>query len=393
MIGRIVPLMAAAVLWGGAASTDAWAAQQPGLAVRHGVLTKDGRPYRGAGANYFDLFLRVLHDPTNTSSLRGLEQLGKAGIPFVRFATTYGVADLKVYFEQQEEYFRRLDLVVRDAERSKVGLIPSMLWTPELPDLIGEHRDQWGNPESKTLAMMRQYVGDVVTRYKNSPALWGWEFGNELNLGLDLPNADQFRKPGGTERDDLHAAHLAVMLPEFAREVRRHDSWRPIFSGNSHPRASAWHNTAEHNWKPDTKEQFKEIILRDNPPPLDTIGVHLYGATSVQKEMAAWATNRLVWLRTLRDIAREAGRPIFIGEFGLPAKPGDTSTRAEFEELIAEMEKAEVDLAAFWVFDFSPQEGEWNASFENAHAYRIQVTAEANRRWNREALKTETLKR
>jgi hypothetical protein len=396
VIGRLILGAVASGLLSSTVSADAGTPPKLGLSVKNGQLIKDGRPYRGVGANYFDLFLRVLHEPTNTSSLRGLERLGNAGIPFVRFATTYGAADLRIYFEQREEYFRRLDLVVRAAERSKVGLIPSMLWTPELPDLAGEHRDQWGNPESKTLAMMRQYVGDVVVRYKDSPALWGWEFGNELNLSLDLPNAAQFRKPGGTERDDLKAAHLAVMLPEFAREVRRHDTWRPIFSGNSHPRASAWHNTAEHSWKADTREEFKEIILRDNPTPLDTIGVHLYGATSVQKEMAAWVTNRLSWLRTLKDIARQAGRPVFIGEFGLPAKPGDTSTRAEFEQMIYEMETAEVDLAAFWVFDFPPQVGEWNVSFENDHAYRIQVTAEANRRWNRAALKerlTEKLKR
>ena len=135
------------------------------------------------------------------------------------------------------------------------------------------------------------------------------------------------------------------------------------------------------------------IALRDNPPPLDTIGVHLYGATSVQKEMGAWATDRLSWLRALKDIAREAGRPVFIGEFGLPAKAGDTATRAEFEELISEMEQTGVDLAAFWVFDYPPQEGTWNVSFENEHAYRIKVTAEANRRWNRAAASHRSLER
>ena len=61
----------------------------------------------------------------------------------------------------------------------------------------------------------------------------------------DLPNAAQFRKPGGTDHDDLTSPVMVVMLAEFAKEVRRHDGRRPIFAGHSHPRASAWHNTAE----------------------------------------------------------------------------------------------------------------------------------------------------
>jgi hypothetical protein len=202
VLGRLISAGVVVVLWGGLASADAGPARQPGLSVRSAQLTKEGRPYRGVGANYFDLFLRVLHEPTNTSSLRGLEQLGKAGIPFVRFATAYGAADFKVYFEQREEYLRRLDLVVRAAERSKVGLIPSMLWTFELPDLASEHRDQWGNPNSKTLAMMRQYVGDVVARYKDSPPLAGKEFA-AYRAKANRQSAGGFGKGGS------HAEHTA----------------------------------------------------------------------------------------------------------------------------------------------------------------------------------------
>src|SRR5262245_9709512 len=121
MIGRFILALVVAAVSGVPVLGASAPASRPGLAVKDGRLTKDGKLYRGVGANYFDLFLRVLHDPTNTSSLRGLERLGKAGIPFVRFATTYGAADLRIYFEQRDEFFRRLDLVVRAAERSKVG--------------------------------------------------------------------------------------------------------------------------------------------------------------------------------------------------------------------------------------------------------------------------------
>ena len=50
------------------------------MAVEDGRLVRDGRPYRGVGVNYFDLFIRILHAPTNTSSLAGLKKLAAENI-------------------------------------------------------------------------------------------------------------------------------------------------------------------------------------------------------------------------------------------------------------------------------------------------------------------------
>ena len=63
------------------------AAERPqlGLTVENGLLLRDGKPYRGIGANYFDLFYRMLKDPSDESSRNGLRQLSRADIPFVRF--------------------------------------------------------------------------------------------------------------------------------------------------------------------------------------------------------------------------------------------------------------------------------------------------------------------
>jgi hypothetical protein len=359
----------------------------PELWQKNGVLYKGGQPYRGIGCNYFDLFLRVLHDPADKTTLAGLQKLSDAGIPFVRFAIAFDNNDWKLFITNREEFLQRFDLVVRAVERAKIGLIPSFFWQfKSFPDLVNEPRDQWGNPDSKTCALMREVVSVVVERYKNSPALWAWEFGNEPNLDADLPNAADFRKKGGTERDDLSAKDMVTMLTEFAKAVRQHDPHRLIISGNSHPRASSWHNTAEKSWKPDSKEQTLEILRRDNPEPLDTIAIHVYADHPATKEMAAWAKNTVDYLNAVHDLAREMKRPVFIGEFGLASNEDEKATREKFEKLLADMESADVDLAAFWVFDCTSQSPKWNVTFDNSRAYMLKLAAKANRRWNNLAL-------
>ena len=365
----------------GGAVLSAQESTSPGLSVREGHFILNGQPYRGVGANYFDLFRRVLHKPDDTSSLAGLHQLAQAGIPFVRFALAFDNRDWELYFKDRAEFFRRLDIIVRAAEREKVGLIPSFFWSfMGLPDRVGETRDQWGNPDSKTSAQMREIVAAFIERYKDSSALWGYEFGNEPNLIADLPNAAQFRKKGGTERDDMHAVQMTTMLAEFAREIRRHDTHRAIFSGNSHPRASSWHNTAEKSWKSDSREQTMEIIQRDNPAPLDTVSIHLYADHPVQKECAAWATNHVQYLAPVMELARGLKRPVWIGEFGLADQKDPAETRAMFGRLLTDMEQAGVDLAAFWVFDLGNQKT-WTVTPDNGRAYMLKLAAEANRRW------------
>jgi len=179
---------------------------------------------------------------------------------------------------------------------------------------------------------------------------------------------------------------MVIMLREFAKEVRRHDAHRLIIAGHSHPRASAWHNSTEKGWSADSREQTLEILRRDNPAPLDTIAIHAYADQPVSKEMAAWAKDHAEYLRTVRQLSLEMRRPVFVGEFGLASKGGAADTRAKFERLLADLEQARVDLAAFWVFDLESQSQDWSVTFDNGRAYMLKLTAEANRRWNQAAL-------
>ena len=373
----------------GTASAQQEAAAPRGLCVHDGTVTLSGQPYRGIGANYFSLFVRKLADPSDTSTEEGLRQLARAGIPFVRFPCAgFWPVDWDLYFKDKNAYFARLDGIVRTAEQCRMGLIPSFFWyTATVPDLVGEPLDQLGNAQSKTCAFIRRYTEEVVSRYKDSPALWAWEFGNEYHLSSDLPNAIEHRPyvvpsrktaTTRTARDDLHSEHVLIAFGEFAKAVRQHDRQRMILTGNSIPRPTAYHNTLERSWKADTPEQFKQVLLRDNPDPFDAISIHVYPDKAGRYPLMAPTVSGLI--KAIHELAVASGKPLFIGEFGAPISAQASETRAAFEEILTAIETCKVPLSAFWVFDLPNQNKDWNVTFRNERAYMIDLVAQANAR-------------
>jgi hypothetical protein len=349
----------------------------PGLSVgADGQLLKGGKPFRGIGVNYFDAFYRTLRKADDTSYDAGLAALAERRIPFARFLCGgFWPVDNRLYLDDQPEFFRRLDAVVRSAEKHGVGLIPSLFWFRcTVPDLVGEPCDQWGNPASKTHEFMRAYTRQVVTRYRDSPAVWGWEFGNEYNLDADLPNAAQHRPPAhpvfGTPgsrsaRDDATHDSVRTALAEFAREVRRHDPRRIITSGNAFPRPTAWHQRKEKSWTADTPEQFAEMLLADNPDPINVVSVHAY-KDNLARVPAAAAT------------ARAAKKPLFAGEFGVPGQRS-AETEKEFADMLAAIERERVPLAALWVYDHGDTDP-MSVTAANGRSWQLAAVAEANAR-------------
>ena len=355
--------------------------------MQNGVLMKAGQPYRGIGANYFSLFSRLLKDPNDTSSLTNLATLAHAQIPFVRFMCTgFWPVDHQLYLTNRVEYFTRLDRVVHCAETNGIGLIPSLFWQLALiPDLVGEPVSELGNPQSKTIAFIRRYTEEVVTHYKDSPAIWGWEFGNEYNLACDLPNAAQHRPPvaprlgtptNRTEHDELKFKQVRIAFDVFAQTIRKFDQTRILISGNAIPRNSAWHNAHEKKWTTDTAAQFREILLRDNPDPLDTICIHLY--PEKKGGYPGGATSYRAGVALAQQFARQSGKPLFIGEFGvstdqLPAE----QHHAVFAEMVGAIEQEQVPLAAFWVFDLAHQKN-CTITFDNDRAWMLDAIKQAN---------------
>jgi len=355
------------------------------LAIRKdGTLLRDGRPWSGIGVNYVDCFWRILDRSDNDSFREGFAHLAKNGVPFVRFAAGgYWPADWRVHRTDPVDHWRRLDRVVNAAERNGIGLVPSLFWHhATLPDLAGEPVSAWGRNDSRTRRAAAEYTRDLVTRYRRSPAIWAWEFGNEHNLPADLPNAADHRPQIAVDRgtpakrgplDDIAHDTFRTALRAFGDLVRQLDPERPISSGHAFPRPTAWHQRREGSWAPDTEGQFSEMLAADNPDPVNTLGGHLYRDENRRFGRPFDADDLL---RNAMATARATRKPLFVGEFGAPKSEGD----AAFERLLAAIERNRVPLAALWVYDFTPQEADMNVSPRNDRAHLLQRIAESNRR-------------
>lgn len=352
----------------------------PGLTVNdQGELMLQGAPFRGIGVNYYDAFVRTLEHPPRTNYDAGFRELAARKIPFARFsAGGYWPVNWQIYQTNRVQYFQQLDEVVLSAERHGLGLIPSFFWNlSAVPDLVGEPCNRWGDTNSRTIAFMRNYTHELVTRYEKSPAIWAWEFGNEYNLAADLPNAARSRPPAvphlgtpaqRTAADELTHENFRTALRAFAEAVRQYDQHRPIISGNAFPRPSAWHQMHEHSWQSDTPEQFRLMLAADNPSPINTLSVRAYDLTNDVGRLAKAMT-----------VARSEKKPLFVGEFGVPG--GDTTeARTSFATILTAIETNQVPFSALWVFDFDHQAKDWNVTPTNGRGWQLDAIQQANKR-------------
>lgn len=391
-IGRVLFGIFVAILCGFHIDATAATPQVGGSGPPFSVGTAGGpssdRPAcRAIGVNYFDIFRRLLKNPGNTSVDREFGVLAEHHIPFVRFmATGFWPSELRLYIDNPQRYFHLMDQLIQAAERNHIGLIPDLFWNyGVVPDLMGEAASAWGNPQSKTIDFMRRYVTDMVTRYSGSSAIWAWEFGNELNLHIDLPISAHQRPMlnprEGTPtfrgmRDDLTLEDARVALREFVSAVRRVDASRPISSGNGLPRPHAFNSSQGHWWNADTRTEFGEALLAQNPDGIDLVSVHLYPPSNhkyFKGENADYAT----LLQEIAQVSGSAGKAVFVGEFGVSERAGGRAPQ-EFEALLNAIEQSNISFAALWVYDFKFQDDTYNVTFTNSRSYQLQAIEQAN---------------
>ncbi|MBE6872248.1 MAG: hypothetical protein E7491_09925 [Ruminococcaceae bacterium] len=330
---------------------------RPGLYMENGTLMHEGEPYASIGVNYVSGLQSCFLDPLNgfDDCDRVYSILNEYGIDYCRvFFGVFWPNDYKLMLSDMKTFYAFWDKAVQKAEEYGIGLICSVFFNFEaVSDCFDEPRSAWYDPESQTRKFMTDYTTTVVNRYKDSPAIWGWEFSNEVSLSADLPNRADFHgetttqhlgtRPYRDENDDIFTDKMFPVMAQWAELVRELDPYDRILStGNSEPRPSQWHQYKYNTWQRDTESQMSEIFLLQNPDPYDTMSIHTYellerfeGSETFEGLFTAY-----------NKVARENGKALFIGEFsGYEKEPHRQNAEVIIDAIVA----TQTPLSCVWV--------------------------------------------
>ena len=130
-------------------------------------------------------------------------------------------------------------------------------------------------------------------------------------------------------------------------------------------------------------EELQENLVFMTPDPNDLISIHVYPEPTGKRFGEIGVPYGRI-LDAAFQASRGAGKGLFVGEFGAPpdnAAPWTPETAmAEGLRLFEAIEASPIQLAAYWVFDFSWQESSMNVTATNARSGYLKVLQEANKR-------------
>lgn len=344
--------------------------------VSDGRFKINGEDYYGIGVNYFDLMRRPMFNPADTSTIMGLKRLASVEIPFVRFPGPFGAGDWKRFYENDKDnFFALMDKIVRESELLNIKLIPSLFWhVLAIPEYTGEPSDALADDNSKSIAFVRQFTKEVVQRYKDSPAILGWEFANEFTLIIDLP-----------DHKFITSQSMMNAFEEFGKTIRDIDKVRPIFTGNDAPRGSA-HNLAMYgHWGKDTPEEYAQRVNMYETAPINTITIRGYYPDKPEHCPLGLVTYG-DFMKKITEIGKRFGKPVFVGEFLALSQwlePSNnwvqvSSLEDAFQERLDAIVNTDTQLSAIWVYDRPESEWDSNVTFENSRKYVLERIIDVN---------------
>ena len=366
--GVLRPNIIANLASGHDSPSNHYSAAYPGLSVS---LSGGSPSLKWNGASYHRIGVNVpfitdsFASPMNNGGFRAykdvFEELRREKMPFIRcFLDGLSVGPYGfLYNTDKSLYFRELDKKIAEAERNGIGIIPAVIQWANIADICQEHMDQWGVDNSATIAYMRTYVKDLVSHYRGSPALYAWEFCNELSNIADLPNHNGtpacyplLGTPSSrTNTDWMTRTIMYNMYDEFTKAVRLYDKHRMTSIGGSIPRPDAWHNTYAGSWESDTKAQ-NELILIDDNQFMDSICCHVYtgrdGLYFADTTPKYTLGQLLTWMNTT---AGSVGQVFYLGEFGITSDMSAQDQQTWMDIYWDTIIQQGIPLATYWSYE------------------------------------------
>lgn len=300
------------------------------------------------GVNKIDLLLQYLGNASGGNGSPSYQWTDQAmarksivdarnnGITYLRVAVTgfrpytYNApGDLDLWLKDPNSYWALCDQMMKDLNDNGVRIIPNFMWQiTQFPALTGETVLQMmTNPNSLSYQLLTRYVTEFIGRYSTHPAIYFYELGNELNLKQDLNlvnrclsdplNTAEYCQPISNFTTD----QLIAFTSRFAAFIKGLDPQHLVTSGFSNPRRAAEHlrrkpefSSSKGDWTPDSLAEYKKNIL-DVHNGIDIISIHFWNNKENERLGVTGHTNADL-LDITKQAADEAGKPLFIGEYG-----------------------------------------------------------------------------
>ena len=133
-------------------------------------------------------------------------------------------------------------------------------------------------------------------------------------------------------------------------------------------------------WTADSLGAFKANLIESNPGGVNTLSVHVY-PQALEKRFGQESVSYEALFGAIMDASMQSKKPVFVGEFGAGLKDlGPAESKRQILEQFEAMEKANIPLAAVWVYDLQQQEGTHSIRPDNERAWILETIRDANQR-------------
>ena len=368
-----------------------------GLYVEDGVVKLDGAPFYGFGTNYYDIASRPFYDPHCTDFEVGIRNLKEFKLPYIRVRfSAWGNEGMDLFWNEREKYWAVMDRCVELCEKHHMGIIAVLAWTTHpfvhpfasfAPEPMS-HAEFIRRDDTVGYQKLMEYIEAVVTRYKASPAIWGWEIGNEYNLACDVNPLF------------LPAADLAAFFHRVSAKIRDCDGTdRIIEHGNSQNRPGSYHlmrlqanadpwpdhsvwseEKQDHVMEYDTRDQMAGMMELYDSPAMSMTSTHLYNRTQMLGGKQVPLTD---YVHFFVDVCKKMGKPLFVGEYCDDEVNGvaqwtpeiEAESLAKFQVLHEAMVANDVQMAMLWM---QANDRDIYYQLNSYHTYMLSRVKEAN---------------
>ena len=268
-----------------------------------GETQYNGKIVNWLGVNYFSMAYHRFDSATGEPKeekvqevYRSLELLKSYNVKAIRFNNFFFYAhEMKPWIDNREIMLKTYDRIFNKAASLDIGLIPSMFFAYPWCNYYNEgYTATMRNPETnttKTFAATMEYTRIMVERYAEHPAIFMWEFGNESNLGIDLPNFEN-KTEFPTEDVKPTLAALSPFREYWADLVYSLDPYhRLIGSGDGELRRSQYNQHVNNSWTTDTYNEHLLALELMNPGKMSSISIHTYLPTDLARIAETYGYN------------------------------------------------------------------------------------------------------